>query len=242
MSPARRSRREAAAGDGPPFGEKTVEVVLRPSRSEGPSLGVLALSFALVPSRRRLQPWPRKALSQEQMKHFVYQQYSCNSNKFAINVYQAECMSISRLMRSSRRKHETGIASLAISNQKMFLPKLEAIVNSAAKVFPRRRISMTDVIVKEPEAQAKFLRCRLPHGRRAAYSSTANSIGDDGHSHVYSLPFPWSALHSWHLRVRALTNSIVSCSSGWSLSPPSPWVTYLTTPLRQLSCRVAERR
>ncbi len=33
MSPARRSRREAAAGDGPPFGEKTVEVVLRPGRS-----------------------------------------------------------------------------------------------------------------------------------------------------------------------------------------------------------------
>ncbi len=36
MSPARRSRREAAAGDGPPFGEKTVEVVLRPGRSGGP--------------------------------------------------------------------------------------------------------------------------------------------------------------------------------------------------------------
>ncbi len=35
MSPARRSRREAAAEDGPPFGEKTAEVVLRPGRSGG---------------------------------------------------------------------------------------------------------------------------------------------------------------------------------------------------------------
>ncbi len=29
---------EAAAGDGPPFGEKTAKVVLHPGRSEGPSL------------------------------------------------------------------------------------------------------------------------------------------------------------------------------------------------------------
>ncbi len=60
MSPARRSRREAADGDGPPFGEKTIEVVLRPGRSGGPSLGVLALSVALVPSRRRLSGLPRR--------------------------------------------------------------------------------------------------------------------------------------------------------------------------------------
>ncbi len=47
-------------GGGPPFGEKTVEVVLRPGRSGGPSLGVLALSVALVPSRRRLSGSPRR--------------------------------------------------------------------------------------------------------------------------------------------------------------------------------------
>ncbi len=35
MSPLRRSRREAAAGDGPPFGEKTSQVVLRAGWSGG---------------------------------------------------------------------------------------------------------------------------------------------------------------------------------------------------------------
>ncbi len=37
-----------------------VEVVLRPGRSGGPSLGMLALSVALVPSRRRLSGSPRR--------------------------------------------------------------------------------------------------------------------------------------------------------------------------------------
>ncbi len=61
MSPVRRSRREAAAGDGPPFGEKTAGVVLRPGRSGGRAFGGLALSVALVPSGRRLLGSPRRA-------------------------------------------------------------------------------------------------------------------------------------------------------------------------------------
>ncbi len=38
LSPMRRSRREAVAGEGLPFGKKTAEVVLRPGRLGGPSL------------------------------------------------------------------------------------------------------------------------------------------------------------------------------------------------------------
>ncbi len=67
MSPARRSRREAAAGDGPPFGEKTVEVVLRPGRSGGAELWGACLvgcidSFqekVVGVAEKRLQAWPR---------------------------------------------------------------------------------------------------------------------------------------------------------------------------------------
>ncbi len=58
-------RREEAEGSrqpemGLPLVKKTVEVVLRPGRSGGPSLEVLALSVALVPSRRRLSGSPRR--------------------------------------------------------------------------------------------------------------------------------------------------------------------------------------
>ncbi len=59
MSPAQRSRREAAAGDGPPFGKKTTEVVLRPGRSGVPSLWGLPcrLHWLLPGEGCRGQPW-----------------------------------------------------------------------------------------------------------------------------------------------------------------------------------------
>ncbi len=58
-------RREEAEGRrqpemGLPLVKKTAEVVLRPGRSGGPSLGVLALSVALFPSGRRLSGSPRR--------------------------------------------------------------------------------------------------------------------------------------------------------------------------------------
>ncbi len=45
MSPVRRNRREAATRDGPPFGEKSADVALRPGQSVGPStLGAYLVS------------------------------------------------------------------------------------------------------------------------------------------------------------------------------------------------------
>ncbi len=45
----------------PERGGPLAELVLRPGRSGGPSLGVLALSVALVPSSRRLSGSPRRS-------------------------------------------------------------------------------------------------------------------------------------------------------------------------------------
>ncbi len=55
-----KKQKGGAAGDGSPFGVKTVEVVLRLGRSGGLSLGVLALPVALVPSGRKLSGSPRR--------------------------------------------------------------------------------------------------------------------------------------------------------------------------------------
>ncbi len=53
-----------------------------------------------------------------QMKHLANQQYLRNPDPLTLNVYQTE--SFSHLMRSSRRKYETGIVSVATSYPKVF--------------------------------------------------------------------------------------------------------------------------
>ncbi len=54
------------------------------------------------------------------MKHLAYQQYLQNPNQFTLNVYQAESKSPPGIMRSSRRKYETSIASFLTFNPKVF--------------------------------------------------------------------------------------------------------------------------
>ncbi len=59
-----------------------VEVVLRPARSGGPSLGVLALSAALVPSRRRLSGSPRRGCNLDPVVGTtIWTKLHCNSIK-----------------------------------------------------------------------------------------------------------------------------------------------------------------
>ncbi len=53
------------------------------------------------------------------LKLLVCQHYTHNSNQFARNVYQTQDKSLTRLVNSSRRKYETGIASLATPNPKV---------------------------------------------------------------------------------------------------------------------------
>ncbi len=85
------------------------------------------------------------------MKHLASQQYSQNPYQFTLRVYQAGNKSLSRLMRSSKRKYETGIASLARFNPKVFF----AHVRWNRQL--NRQIISLGVIVKEPEVQTELL-------------------------------------------------------------------------------------
>ncbi len=80
------------------------------------------------------------------MKQTAYQQNSRNPFQFTLNVYQAESKSLSRLMRLSRRNYETGIASLATSNRKVFFAHVQL-----------SRQTDLGVIDKELEEQAELL-------------------------------------------------------------------------------------
>ncbi len=89
-------------------------------------------------------------------------------------------MSLSRLMRSSRRKYETGITSLATSDPKMFFVHVRRNQQRSRQIMTLK----TDlwVIVKEPEVQAghcnELYNDVFRTDAEATYFNTINSIGE----------------------------------------------------------------
>ncbi len=84
------------------------------------------------------------------MKHLTYQLCTQNPDLFTIHMYKSESKLFLHLMRSSRRKYETVITSLATSNPKVFF----------AHVRRNRHVTLkTDlgVNIKESEEQAELL-------------------------------------------------------------------------------------
>ncbi len=88
--------------------------------------------------------------------------------------------SLARLMRSSRRKYETGITSLAASDPKMFFVDVRRNRQRSRQIMTLK----TDlwVIVKEPKVQAGHCNELYNDVFRtdavATYFSTVNSIGE----------------------------------------------------------------
>ncbi len=97
------------------------------------------------------------------------------------------------------------------------------------------------VILKEPESQTELLNefydtvFRTDNGKPIPVPSVIMDIP------LFTPCLVHEKLSKEPQRVQAQTNCILICLSGWPPSSQSLWQIYLTTPLRQLSCRVNGR-
>ncbi len=114
-----------------------------------------------------------KSNTEVKSRHKRAQKMQHLAESFYLTVYQTQSKWLSRFMVSSRWKYETDIASFSTSNPKMFFahaqpPNCLPVDGSG---FYRQRPRNAGI------GPLRVLRCRLPHWRRATYSSTAISMG-----------------------------------------------------------------
>ncbi len=107
-------------------------------------------------------------------------------------MYQADSKSFSRIMGLPRRKHETGIASLATPNTKVFFDHIWRNRHLCHQIGTLK--TGLGVIVKESDDQAELFNSfydTVFHPGNGNLSNIANSIGDDiMHSRVHPLSNP----------------------------------------------------